>query len=72
MMPLTRIFFESINREVEEINKKEDSSVFTNMPFNTREVKKAVNSLKGNKSCGFDGVSAEHVKFGGNLLIITL
>ena len=31
-----------------------------------------MNRLKPNKACGFDGICAEHVKYGGAILIITL
>ena len=49
-----------------------DDGVFLNEPFNTREVQKAVNQLHKKKACGYDGICAEHIKYGGNLLIITL
>ena len=63
---------EFINEKVERLKENRDNSVFTDAPITTNEVQKAVNKLKKNKSCGCDGISAEHVKYGGALLIITL
>ena len=64
--------FDFVNEKVNEYNKGTDDSIFLANPFNTREVQKAVDKLHKKKACGFDGISAEHVKYGGNLLIITI
>ena len=64
--------FNQTNEKVEQLDQCKDSSPFTDCPVVTKEVQKAVNKLKKNKSCGCDGISAEHVKYGGTLLIITL
>ena len=61
-----------VNEKIKEYNLKDDESMFLDEPFNTREIQKAVNNLHKKKACGFDGVCAEHVKYGGNLLIIAL
>ena len=44
--------------------------IFLCEPFDTREVQRAVNRLHTKKSCGFDNIIAEHVKYGGPLLIL--
>ena len=64
--------YDFVNKKVKEFNMKDDSSAFLDEPFNTREIQKAVNKLHKMKACGFNGVCAEHIKFGGNLLIICL
>ena len=64
--------FEFINREVRNLNKIRDSSVFVDTPLSTHEVQKAVNKFKKDKACGFDCVSAKHIKYGGAMLIITI
>ena len=64
--------FEQVNEKIEGLNKGVDGSIFTDVPISTREVQKAIDKLKKKKSCGFDGISAEHVKYGGVLLVITI
>ena len=49
-----------------------DGCIFTSTPISTSKVQKAVNKLKKNKACGFDNISAEHIKYGGAMLIITI
>ena len=66
------LHYDTINQKVEEYDKMIDGSVFIDNPISTREVQKAVNKLKKNKACGFDCISAEHVKYGGALLIIAI
>ena len=36
------------------------------------EIAKAINDLDGNKSCGLDGIYAEHLKLGSRLLFTLL
>ena len=67
-----KVHFDTVNKEVNELNKRDDSSVFLEHSFTTSEVQRVVNRLKSNKAGGFDGICAEHVKYGGYLLIITL
>ena len=38
-------------------------------PFNPDEIKKAVNSMKNNKSCGCDQIKAELIKYGDEDII---
>ena len=64
--------FDFINRKVERLNGGEEDSAFSETPISTSEVQKAVDKLKRNKSCSYDSISAEHVKYVGALLIITL
>ena len=64
--------FDYVNERVNTLNTGNDSSAFTDKAIDTREVQKAINKLKRNKSCGYDGISAEHVKFGGPMLVITI
>ena len=67
-----REYFARINKEVDGFNIMNDGCAFVDTPFNTSEVQKAVNKLKKNKACGYDCISAEHVQYGGALLIITI
>ena len=46
-----------------------DDDPFLQTPIKRCEVQKAVNKLKKNKACGYDHISAEHIKYGGPLLI---
>ena len=39
------------------------------MPFETQEVRKAINSMKNNKSCGCDQIKTELIKYGDNDII---
>ena len=64
--------FDTVNKEVNELNKRDDNSPFLETPFTTNEVQRAVNRLKSNKACGYDRICAEHVKYGGYMLTITL
>ena len=64
--------FKFVNQEIEKWINLSDSSTFTDTPINFTEVQKAVNKLKKNKACGYDNVSAEHVKYGGDMLIRTI
>ena len=64
--------FDRVNEEVQQYNLRDDESIFTEKSISTNEVQKAINKLKMNKSCGYDGISAEHVKYGGALLVVTL
>ena len=67
-----KVHIDTVNKEVNELNKRDDSSVFLEHSFTTSEVQRVVNRLKSNKAGGFDGICAEHVKYGGYMLIITL
>ena len=64
--------YDFVNEKVKEYNMKDDDSAFLEESFNTREVQKAVNKLHKKKACGFDGICAQHIKYEGNLLIISL
>ena len=64
--------FIEINEKVKHYNLSNEGSIFTDDAFSTNEVQKAISKLKKNKSCGYDGNSAEHVKYGGVLLVITI
>ena len=46
--------------------------VFLDVAFNTEEVDHAVNKLKIKKSAGPDNLTAEHLKYGGNSIIVWL
>ena len=64
--------FDTVNKEVNELKKRDDNSPFLETPFTTNEVQRAVNRLKSNKAYGYDRIGAEHVKYGGYMLTITL
>ena len=46
--------------------------VFLDVAFNTEEIDHAVNKLKIKKSAGLDNLTAEHLKYGGNSIIVWL
>ena len=46
--------------------------MFLDVAFNTEEVDHAVNKLKIKKSAGPDNLTAEHLKYGGNSIIVWL
>jgi hypothetical protein len=56
----------------ESLSKYESRSDFTNSIFDTpicvKEIKKQINRLKAKKAPGWDQVSAEHIKFGGDMV----
>ena len=46
--------------------------VFLDIGFSTEEVISAVTKMKIKKSAGEDGLTAEHLKYGGNCIIVWL
>ena len=61
--------FTAVNTRIDELNSMKDDSPFLEYNFDEAEVQKAVKKLKINKACGYDHISAEHIKYGGPLLI---
>ena len=45
-----------VNKEVDEYNKMDDGSAFSDTPYSTCEVQKAINKLHMKKAYGFDGI----------------
>ena len=46
--------------------------VFLDIPFTAEEVHHAVNNMKPKKSAGPDDITAEHLKYGGETVIVWL
>ena len=61
--------FATVNTKIAELDSMKDDSPFLEYNFGESEVQKAVKKLKINKACGYDHISAEHIKYGGPLLI---
>ena len=61
--------FDAISQQVKGLNKLKDSDQFLDKPFTIAEVQKAIDKLHFRKGSGYDGISSEHVKFAGPVLV---
>ena len=61
---------EEVQKQLEESYLKEGPDM--KMPFNVDEIMKCMKLLKFKKATGYDGISSEHVRHGGNNLCILL
>ena len=67
-----REHYEYVNLKVKEYNEMVDTDRFLENDFSFKEVELAVNKLHSKKACGMDGISAEHLKYGGKSLVSVL
>ena len=64
--------YEHVNKTVNEYNSLKDLDNFLSNPFTEQEVFKATQKLKLKKACGYDNVSAEHIRHAGPCLVYIL
>ena len=64
--------FNNVNSEVKFYNSMTDGDKFTDTPFSESEVAKAISKLNMKKAPGYDGISTEHIKHGGSVLVLFL
>ena len=57
--------FVHVNDKVNELNGMSDGDQFLDEPFTIEEVVRAISKLHPKKACGDDGISTEHIAYGG-------
>ena len=62
----------SVSKEVEGWNNENDEGMFLNTNFTLEEVRKAIGKLHKRKACGFDGITTEHLVYGGEAVVVAL
>ena len=66
------LHFQHVTTQVKELCKRDDISKFLEIPISETEVRNAIKKLNNNKAPGYDGITAEHIKFAGESLVYTL
>ena len=64
--------FQHVTDQVRLLSTLRDTSIFLENPISDFEVRKAVEKLNNKKAPGFDGITAEHIKFAGESLVHVL
>ena len=61
--------FNYVNEQIEVWASDNDNNVFTENPFTKEEIMKGIKKLKLNKSPGYDEITAENIRYGGESLV---
>ena len=61
--------FEMVSQKVKELNEDVNNGRFLQQTFEESEVKDANKCLHKRKACGFDGISTEHLVYGGHCVV---
>ena len=61
--------FESVTKKVQELNKGSNEGRFLHNVFEESEIKDAIGCLHKRKACGYDGISTEHLVYGGHCVV---
>ena len=61
--------FNYVTEKVAELNLSGDEDQFLQQPFSQKEVRDAVRRLHKRKACGYDGISTEHLVYGGDCVV---
>ena len=64
--------FNRVSSSVKEYNKSRNTNVFLEEEFQNKEVQTAIKKLNLGKTPGYDGISSEHVKYAGIVLVTVL
>ena len=64
--------FDMVNEAVRVLNATDDGDEFLKIPMTEAEVGKAISKLHTGKACGYDNVSAEHLKYAGQQMVEVL
>ena len=64
--------YDMVTAKVAELNAEDIDGDFLHNPFSEKEVKDAISQLHKRKACGYDGITTEHLLYGGDCVILIL
>ena len=67
-MVLVNTHFKRVTEKVAELNLQTYNDMFLNQEFREEGVKEAIERLHKRKACGYDGISTEHLVYGGHTI----
>ena len=63
------LHYKKVTEKVDKLNSDTDLDRFLLEPFSHLEVSKAISNLHKRKACGYDGISTEHLVYGGECIV---
>ena len=61
--------YDMVTAKVAELNAKDDTGEFLQNLFTEKEIKDAIGQLHKRKACGYDGITTEHLLYGGDCVV---